>query len=297
MDAAPAVAAIRADLASAYVRFEETARVDAGVHFEGSLFAGPALVGPPGRVHGGLHPILRLLEPLERLTGRRGSGEGPIALDLLLRRALPLETPIPFEGRLELDEGFRLFTRFDGTERLDATARSVEPEKATIDAEPWRAALCEHLAQSDVTTFLARGTVPVHFGRRLASMKLDEAFFAPPDQELARYRRVDGTLDDAFMTVALDFIGACAAGFTWRSPLFTSRLELILVREPPKDAGPLYALADLERMGPRADSTLPGAEINGVLRAETDVPVLLATEGLEQVFAHGVVAVYPAKTR
>jgi hypothetical protein len=272
---------IRAELASAFERFEETARTEDEVRFEGRLRAGPALLGPPGRVHGGLHPVLRLLAPLERLTGRAGTSRGPIALECALYRALPLEAPVPFEGTLERrGDGFRLFTRFAETERLDGWARSVDPAEAAIDPAPWREALAEDLAAPEEQTFMARGTVPMRIGTRLVSMTMDEAFFAPPDQELRRYRREDGALDAPFITVALDMLGACAAGFAWRTHLFTTRLDLVLVREPPRSAEPLLVLGDRRSIGPRAGSTLPAVEVNGVSRGESEVPVILASAGV-----------------
>jgi hypothetical protein len=298
MTPVPPAHAVRAELAEAIDRFEESARTETTVRFTGELFAGPALVGPPGRVHGGLHPVLRLAAPLERLTGRALSSHGPVVLECALYRAIPLETKLAFEGELEhTSSGFRLFTRVGGTERLDAWARSLAPEEAAIDLEPWREAMREDLTTAEMKTFLVRGSVPLRVGRRLVSMHVDDAFFALENQEIARYRREDGTFDTAFVTMALDVVGACTAGFAWNMHLFTTRLEVVLVREPSLDAGPLVVLGDLRGLRPRTGSTLPTVTIDGVERAETELPVVLARADLEEVFAHGVVTIYPATNR
>ncbi len=294
MDPSLTASRIRAELRDCIRSIDVTTRADGLRTFTGTAFAGASLVGPPERVHGGFHAAIRLLAPLARVLGEDPLAGGPLALDLVLRRPLALESSIPFEGELAVTpDGFALTTRFDGTDRLKATARRLAPGEERIDLEAWRSALAEDLAVPQEYAFEARGTVPTRVGPRFVSMRLDAPFWAKETNELIRYLPPDGALDATFACVALDLVGACTVGYAIRAHAFTTHMSIVLVDCPPHDT-PAWLLGS-RRTVPVPDSTLPGLDVRGTRIPETRVDVLLGSDGLERAHAYGSIAIYPAR--
>lgn len=286
----PAGPEIRAQLGAAFRRFDVVDTPE-GKRVSGSVFAGDALVGPPGRVHGGLHAVLRLIAPFEKLVG--GSPR-PLTVRLDLLRSMPLGEELPFEGRLSEQDGRpRLETRFRDTDRLLGDATLLAPDAPRPELSALREAYKRDLETPPIATIRVRGSVDTRIGERLVVVEVNERFDAVPDHDLARYRAPGGQLDTVFAAVGLDLLGATVGGFEWRNHLYTSRLTIDLFETPERAEGCLL-IGDRTAMTPRADSVLPGLELGGVLRKETDIPVYLVDAAVERVYASGVVTVYPS---
>lgn len=280
------------------VRFERRGAYDGseGLRIEGTVHAGPSLVGPPARLHGGLHSAVRLLLPLSRLIGAETVARTPLALDLIMRRAIGLGVDVPFEGRFHQGEegAFLLSTRFDGSERLDGTCRSVPSVIDETARDRFRESLRDDLAVPEEAFIRARGSVPTRVGTRLVSMLLDADFFAVPGLDFAPYVRQDGALDAVFAAVALDVAAACVLGFAIKGRVFTTRFELRVHGAPHRDEGPYRILAD-RRSTEVEGSSIARVEVAGRSVGETRVEVLFADASLDRVFAHGFVSLVPVK--
>ncbi len=85
------------------------------------------LQGPPGRVHGGLHVLLRLFSILDRIPTHTAETAFPCAFSLRLRKALSVGATHPFTARYfrRPDGQWSFASRFLDTPRLDAAAWSL----------------------------------------------------------------------------------------------------------------------------------------------------------------------------
>lgn len=279
--------AVRRALERVVTRFAHTSHDG----FEGAVSPLPDLVGPPGRLHGGLHPMVRLFAPLTAL----GVSESlPLHVELSLRAALPLGIETPFTGtrtRTEDASGFRVETHFGDEGRLDAEANtSLREAGLEVFVEEHRACL----EAPEIKRILARGSVPLRIGTKTVSAVMDAAFFATPS-EVSAYRAHDGTFDEAFAGVALDLLGAVAVAVVHKTHVFTTHLSLDFhVRKVPAGT-PLVALSSIVRSAPDATSSVKPVEVNGVLVPPTRVPVLLADAALTTPFVSGTVTVVPVR--
>ena len=277
--------AVRHALERVVTRFAHTSHDG----FEGSVNPLPELVGPPGRLHGGLHPMVRLFAPL---TALGVSESRPLHVALSLRAAIPLGVETPFTGTLDEDaSGLRVRTHFGHEGRLDAEAStSLRDAALGLFAEEYRACL----EGPEVKRILARGSVPLRIGTKTVSAVMDAAFFATPS-EVSAYRAPNGTFDEAFAGVALDLLGAVAVAVVHKTHVFTTHLSLDFhVRKVPAGTS-LVALSSIVRAAPDTTSSVKPVEVNGVLVPPTCVPVLLADASLSTPFVSGTVTVVPVR--
>jgi hypothetical protein len=278
----------RSALESAIARFQKTE----GNAFEGVVTPAPELVGPPGRLNGGLHPALRVFAPLARLGF---SATRPLNVSLSLRAAIPLEVATPFTGEAHDDaRGFVFRSSFGLDGRLLASASSVlaDPEGG-LGAFRDEHAVCTELPE--LKTILARGSVPMRIGQKTVQVSMDEAFFEKPS-EVGAYRTRDGAFDDASAGVVLDLLGAVAVAAVQKTSLFTTHLELDFhVRSIPRGTA-LLGLSSVARTEPDTTSGVKPVDVRGTLVPPTRVPVLLADASLETAFVSGFVTVVPVRT-
>ncbi|MFO0693772.1 MAG: hypothetical protein U0230_09480 [Polyangiales bacterium] len=277
---------VRSALDRALVRFDRTSPTT----FEGAVAPGPELVGPPGRLHGGLHPMLRLFLPLSKL----GVSESlPLHVELSLRAAIPLEATTTFTGDLREDaSGLVVHTRFGDQGRLDAEARSTLGDAGL---EAFARDHRECTSEPEVKNILARGSVPMRIGRKTVLMDADTAFFER-ETEVGGYRTTDGGLDEAFAGVVLDLIGAVAVAAVHKTKVFTTHLSLDFHARKLPPGTTLLALSSIARTFPDTESGVKPVEVNGVLVPPTRVPVLLASSDLSTPFVSGLVTVVPVRT-
>lgn len=269
-----------------FSRFQRTSETT----FDGEVHPTAPLVGPPGRLHGGLHPMVRLVEP-SILAGL--PRETPLRLDLGLRAGIPLDATTAFDGELTRSgDDFDLVTRFGGDDRLVARASSRLGGFDLAEAhDEYRACTRE----PEVRNILARGTIPTRVGRKTVSLSMDSSFFAVPDNAMDGYRMRDGGFDEAFAGVALDLIGAVAVAIVHRTHLFTTHLEFDVHRRTIPRETTLVATASIVRAHPDPNSSVKPVEVRGELVPPTRVPVLLTDADFDELFVTGFVTVVPVR--
>jgi ketopantoate reductase len=120
---------IRSEIARSIESFELEEDGPGELTVRGVSRFGPSLVGPPGRLHGGLHAYARLFRILEEIPAHDGARTFPCRATLRLGKPIMLGEPVAFEGRYRHDaDGYTLEIRHDETERLSGTVRSVAAE-------------------------------------------------------------------------------------------------------------------------------------------------------------------------
>ena len=129
-------ARITADLGAMIERFNATTTVDGSeTTFQGQARFSPSLVGPPGRLHGGLHAYARIFPILERLEAHRNVQTFPCRIVLGLYRPLPLDESVTFAGSYSrTSAGYALSVDHAEGGKLHATAAnaaSVAPPPAS----------------------------------------------------------------------------------------------------------------------------------------------------------------------
>lgn len=253
--------------------------------FSGSALFGPALVGPPGRLHGGLHAYVRTLQLLDAVLP---GVSGPKHLRLDLLKALRLEREAPFSGTAAGGEDWRLTSRFLNNERLCA-----EIQRGTHAPE----AVLEHFAalrDADGTpmSFMAAESVPVKAGSTLVSMAAERPALLDHGDPINRFLQPDGSADAVWMCGALDFLAAVVQGFGWHRHVLTVRIELTLAAE--RLEGPVLVLGDRQtRPDPRV--SLAPVQIGDALKGPHAVSVLLTDPELSEAYAWGEVTLQPAR--
>ncbi|MBW2160671.1 MAG: hypothetical protein JRH14_12050 [Deltaproteobacteria bacterium] len=80
------------------IEFDEADQPGGEVRAHGVMRLGAALEGPPGRLHGGHHAVVRTLAVVERVTAHEHARTFPCSVDVTLQKSLLLEEAIPFEA-------------------------------------------------------------------------------------------------------------------------------------------------------------------------------------------------------
>jgi hypothetical protein len=261
------------------------------VRFEGTMVFAPELEGPPGRVHGGIHPLVRTLPILARL---RGDGGLPtrIAIDATLGQALPLGTEVAFDGTyVDGEDGPVLTTRFLASDRLIATA--TNPRADDLPAGPALERLSRLFAQSEdeAPQSLRIMGVPYRVTPSLVLMDVRTRAEVEPSSHLAHCLTEDGKLGLTALCTQLDAVGASARGVTVRHPHFTKHITLAF------DLAGLEDTTELRLFGDRTSiREIEGGgtvTINGVEWPGGIAEVVAADARFERCFAHGFVTSHP----
>ncbi len=260
------------------------------ISFEGIGRYGARCVGPPGRLHGGLHPIARLFVPAEQLLGRRALGS--VDGTLTLRRGIALDEPVGFTGTLRSGDDFVLETRFDDTPRLDGSLRA-RPDARLLPAE--EVARLRALADRSE----ARRVIPVrgiefHQAEDVIHCELGPGHTHEDDRDVFRYLEADGSAGAAYLLVALDAVGAISRGMAWDTPVFTVAFAFSFGASWPVPFGTsMRAIVDLAKGGPRPDLGLhPGSPEEGDAYT-CDAVVALIPDGADDAIATATVTVHP----
>lgn len=270
-----------------------TEREDAGVRFHGTMFFPPEMVGPPGRVHGGIHPLVRTLPILARL---RGATEPPtrVKIDAMLQKALPLETDVPFDGTyVERDGDFVLETRFLGSDRLRATA--TQPGPADLPSGPalerFRA-LYEAGEREPGDAMKVLGT-PYRFCDSTVVLDLRTPGQVEPSSHLSKCLREDGSVGLTALCTQLDAIGATGQGAKMRHPHFTTHLTLSFDLEGLDARTPLLVMADRTTIRLDEGEDAPKVDVRGTLYGTAHIEVIAVDATFGKCFAHGFVSAHP----
>jgi len=284
---------IQAALDQLFVTFDEVEEGSGKSRATGSVRLGKAFEGPPGRLHGGLHMLVRTLPVLARLRAHDPARTFPCTLDVDILKALPLEQEIPFEARYTSDaDGYRLTTRFDGTDRLLAHAHGIEPAERFDAAERARWKAVYEAARHHTDGFELLG-VPIHLAPEMVWVEVENPRGTRPESQMAGIAEEDGSLGPPFFCTSLDMVGAVARGTYLRHPHFTKHMELTIEVESVPPDEPVLALADRTTMREDPESTTAKVELQGTLYGTYVVPVALFDCSFSRVYAHGTVTVHP----
>ncbi len=284
---------IQEALSRLIIEFDEADQATGEVQAHGLMRFGAALEGPPGRLHGGHHAFVRTLPIVERVTAHEHARTFPCAVDVTLQRALALEEAIPFEASYSSDpEGWRLMTRFQGSDRLIAEARSIPDAPLMDDAElqHWRG-LYEEASPSD-DKFEMFG-ITIYLSPKLVWLESRDPLRTCPGSQHAGLVEPGGTLGPAFVSTQLDTVGATARGSLMRHPHFTKHIEINFATGHIPAETHLLCMADRTRIQEDASSESTPVEIDGQRYGTAQVPVALVDAAFERVFATGRVTVHP----
>lgn len=255
---------------------------------EGRMRFGADLEGPPGRVHGGLHPLVRTLPILARLLG---SSAAPtrIHLDAALGKPLPLEEDVPFDGTFEAGPPFRLVTRFRDDARLVAEARPLADGDIPTGDELARVADVLHAAASEPFESMRVIGVPYRIAQSAVTLDLRDRSAIETTSHLARCLGEGAPGLVAFAT-QLDALGASGRGVAMRHPHFTKHISLAFDLDGLAGTTPLVLLADRTTVEEVAGAVVhvkgrdyPGARVHAYA---------LAADG-SRCFAHACVHAHP----
>lgn len=275
-------------LARAIVRLDAHEHCDVTV-FDGVARFDPVLVGPPGRLHGGLHLAARTLTVLDALE-RHGPGtRGPVQIDVSLGKAIPLDTEVVFDGALVAHDGaFTLETRFLESNRLKATARSLDayapPERfdrARIERE--LASPGRKIRIFDMPFVLTPSYVYVDV----------PTVQDPPMAELAQYAESNANVGAPFVCAALDTVAAVGLGILWDNHLFTTHALVTMDTLPIAANDPLIVIAMLAEATAVENSGFTSVRVGERELVTTRVPVVLAKRAGLVPVAHGIFELHP----
>lgn len=267
--------------------------LDAREHCDVTLFDGtarfdPVLVGPPGRLHGGLHLAARTFAVLAALDPKGGTPRRAMHLDVALGKAIPLDEDVTFDGALvRSGEDLSLETRFLGSGRLTATARALPTFAMPSD---YGDGLEEALRDAARTQRIFG--VPFRVTERVVYVELGtdchvEGF------DFTRYLLPDGGLGATWLCAALDTIAAVGLGLAWDTHLFTTRAVIETSPLPFAHDTALVAITRLDRARPVEGSPIPKVVVRGEALGTTRLPVVLARRADLSPLAYGEFDLHP----
>ena len=286
-------ARVARDLAAMIVRCDE--HTDAGgTSFTGETRFAPSLVGPPGRLHGGLHAYARVFPILDALPAHRGVATYPCHLRQGLYRPLPLEEIVPFRGTYSrTDEDYTLEVDHAPAGKLHTIA--TRARASSPDLAWFRDALARTGDERCEKEIKAQGDVPIRMFRDLAVMPLDRAMRTGGAPSCARFMREDGGVGVSAMCVGLDLLAAVTQGYAWNSHIFTTRIDLVVEAASAEPEVELVMLADRASEPDAECHVRPVAMRDGSEQGPAKVRVMLADVGVTRAYAHGTFTLVPVK--
>jgi hypothetical protein len=275
------------------IDFDEAKDDEGAVRAHGTMRLGAALEGPPGRLHGGHHAFVRTFPIVERVTAHEHARTFPCSVDVSMQQGLGLEEIIPFEANYRSDgESWQLSTRFKGTDRLVAHARSI-PDVPLMDAaelDLWRGLYDEKSPDDDSFDMFG---FTIHLSKKVVWLESRDPLRTLPESQHAALVEPGGTLGPSFVSTQLDTVGATARGAVMRHPHFTTRIEIQFASGHIPAETHLLCLADRTRVEDVPTSEVAPVEIKGEVYGTARVPVALVDAAFEQVFATGKVTIHP----
>lgn len=210
-----------------------------------------------------------------------------------MQKGLQLEESIPFEATYRTDgNAWQLTTRFQGTDRLVAHARSI-PDTPLMDAselERWRELYAESQPSDDSFDMFG---ITVYLSPKLVWVASHDPLRTVPESQHAALVDPDGMLGPSFISTQLDTVGATARGAIMRHPHFTTHIEILFATGHIPAETALLCIADRTAIEEVATSETAPVEIHGERYGTARVPVTLVDASFERVFATGKVTVHP----
>lgn len=259
--------------------------------FAGTMRLSPALTGPPGRVHGGIHPILRTVPILERL----GVTAGPlrrIRVDAALQKALPIGTTARFDGHLEsTDDDFILETRFLESDRL--VARATRPAEGPLANPGDLARLRDRFAVAQEESRSITRIVGIEYEHTPSLVWLD----LRTTESIRSVAHVRGSFSEsqgfglAAFSTQLDSVGVLARAEALRHPHFTTRIEVSIDLDGVGPTTPILVLADRS-----AIESVPGSptvEVNGAAIGTVRSQAFAVDASFTRCFARARITMHP----
>ena len=251
------------------------------------------LEGPPNRLHGGHHAVVRTLPILARISEHDARRSFPCGVDVTIERALPLDELVGFEATYEAsDDGWRLTTCLLETQRLVAHARSISTDPLLSTAELSRLrGLYERSSPTD-NRFKIFG-VTVHLADAIVWMHCHDPKRTLPDSQHAALVERSGQLGPSFAATQLDLVAATARGSIMRHPHFTKRIELQFASDRIPAAQHLLCIGDRTTIEEDAASSSSPVEIDGVMYGTARIFAALVDESFEHTYATCHVTAHP----
>jgi len=259
----------------------------------------PGLQGPPGRVHGGYHGVLRVFTILERIPTYDPANDFPCAFHLRMGAALPIGQASPFQARYQRnDDGSWYFvSKFREGTRLDGIAHSL-PQDDIIAPERlawWKDRYEKAVAHPDAGN-KSRWGMPVFETNDISWLLTDANTRADEPVIMHRYEsRTPGFWSVAFPIITLANIGTMSRALEVGTPVptFTLRYALKLSRgEIPIDQ-PVLTLCEKAHRTRTPYLKIRPANINGVEYYPETAEMLMVSEDFSQCFAHGWIDTLP----
>jgi len=281
---------------------EELGRQPDGIHrFRGEMkFAHQALMGPPGRLQGGLHCVARIFPLLRRISVHEHASTFPCRIYVRLEKGLPLHETVPYEANYFRSDGgvWWINSRFCGTDKLDAGAWSVG-DNHLLDPTHWTAwrdrfAVASKNPSRQMSQVMA---TEYEHADDLFWTITDPGKVRMPGSMLRLFEAGEGYFSVAFICFYLDIIGALSKALEGYRPQFTTQVALEISQEKVPVGEPLIVIADRSSRRPAEHSRARPVEVNGELQGTTIVQTLLASRDFSKVYAHGWVATHPIDTK
>jgi hypothetical protein len=180
-----------------------------------------------------------------------------------IRQALPLEQDVPFDATYRSTvDGWSLTTRFDGSERLRATLRSL-PQQPLLTQDELAHYRALHDASLPPESQFKMFGVSVSLGAKLVFVQGQDPRRTAPGSQLADLTDEHGAFGPALIAAQLDAVGAVAQGTRMRHPHFTKRIELAYATASVPAETEFVFLSDRTTIEENTDSTTREVEING----------------------------------
>lgn len=281
---------------------QEGSRRSDGIHrYHGEMkFAHPALMGPPGRLQGGLHCVARIFPIVRRIGHHEHADTFPCRIYVRLEKGLPLNETVPYEANYHRnpDGSWWITSRFCDTDRLDAGAWSVgrSPLLDPAHWESWKARF-ERAATDPGQKSMRIMSTEYLFAEELFWTVIDPAAPAAPGTMLKLFEADGGHYSVAFICFYLDIIGALSKAVDGFNPQFTTQVALEISQERIPVNESLLIIADRGTRRPAEHSRARPVVINGEEQGTTIVQTLLASRDFSRVYAHGWVATHPIDTK
>ncbi len=275
------------------LEFDETTSAAGDVRAHGLMSFGKALEGPPGRLHGGHHALVRTLPILERITRHEHARTFPCTLDVSVQQSLPLEETVPFEATYRAEgDSWELTTRLQGSDRLLASASSIPDEPLLDRSELLRLKTLYEESRPPLRQFGIFG-MKVHVAEKIVWMETHDPKRTLPESQHAALVDATGSLGPAFFVTQLDLIGASARAACVRHPHFTKHIELSFAVPSVPASAHLLCIGDRTTIEDDATSASAAVEIKGERYGTAHVRVALVDASFERAYATGSVTVHP----
>lgn len=267
------------------------------------LFDHVGLRGPPGRLHGGLHCLIRTITILRRIPRDAGVELFPCAINVGLGAALPLGKSVPFEARFhktrsgESGEGWWFTSRFKETDRLQAAAWSITEDEilAPEALARWKKRY-ERAHKSEQMKVLRTVGLPYYGTDDLcwcASNKPASEGGESYDV-MRRFVAHEGFYGTSLICAYLDNAGALTrAAYDTMTPHFTTRVSLKIAQPYIPLSERLLFLGDRAGRVPAKFSRARPITLAGREEGTETSEVLMVSDDFSKVYAHGWVDTHP----